>query len=69
MKIEEGEKNNIAPESRHLLNNLLNDLLDNVIEEGVEVWREIGDVGSVSRTSTSGDHPDDTVVPVEDNRD
>jgi hypothetical protein len=57
----------------------LNDLLDNLVEEGVgevlpdlrldvPVRRDIGDVGSIGGASTSIDHPEDTAVPVEDNR-
>ena len=41
-------------------------LLDLLLD--VPVQCEIGDVGSVSGARTSGEHPEDTTVPVEDNR-
>jgi hypothetical protein len=61
------------------LNDLLDNLHDDIIEEGVgkvppdlcldvPVWREIGDVGSVSGASTSIEHPEDMAIPVKDNR-
>lgn len=54
-------------------------LLDDLIKEGVgevlldllleiPIRREIADIGLIGTASTSGEHPEDTAIPIEDDR-
>jgi len=59
----------------HCANNLLNSLVEKAVREVLldlllkpPVWCDIANVSFVGATSTSGKHPEDTTIPVENKR-